>query len=329
MYYHLIHRICMVANPHIQGLIQHFQQYKEDPAAPPPNLPTHGSPAVAWRLLVSEAARAARDVTLAPQFSLAVLSPMNSTVLPVPSLRLFGLPPQFNFTLAAHTLASPNIFSQNQQFYNHVQSLVYQSYDSTLDALVAEGPFWTYQTSPHHPVFSDDMSKQEGHALILALYPRGPPLAGSNSRPPSPSKSASPHPALLDTYRRHQFLRAISVKFTSSIIAESLSSLSPGGPPRSAGSIPLEHILFEIGELSKEDPAVEEIVRRWWSPWLLQDGDSQAITIELCRTIWGLCEGLASERPIDINTVSQVLISLVSLQKRDGADFSPESRGQM
>lgn len=313
MYYHLIHRICMVANPHIQGLIQHFQQYKEDPAAPPPNLPTHGSPAVAWRLLISEAARAARDVTLAPQFSLAVLSPMNSTVLPLPSLRLFGLPPQFNFTLAAHTLASPNIFPPTQQFYNHVQSLVYQSYDATIDILVAEGPFWTYQTSPHHPVFSEDISKQEGQALILSLYPRAPPLGGPNSRPPSPAKSASPHPALLDTYRRTQFLRAITVKFTKSIIAESLSSLSPGGPPRSPGSIPLDHILFEIGELTNEDMAIEEVVKRWWSPWLLGAGDSRAITLELCRTIWGLCEGLASKRQIDIVVVIQVLVSLVSL----------------
>jgi hypothetical protein len=71
--------------------------------------------------------------------------------------------------------------------------------------------------------------------------------------------------------------------------------------------------LFELGDLTKEDMAIEEIVKRWWSPWLLEEGNSQAITLEVSRTIWGLCEGLIAARTLHVSVVMHVLVTLVSL----------------
>jgi CCR4-NOT transcription complex subunit 1 len=314
MYYHLLNRICMAANPYIQGLSQHFQQYKEDPAAPPHNLPTHSLPAVAWRLLVSEAARAARDVSLAPQFTHAVLSPLNSTCLPIPSLRLLGLPPQILFALAAHSLAATHIFPSSHPSYQNVQNLTYQTYDATFDELVRPGSnFWTYQISPNHAPFSEDLSMQEARTLLLAIYPRSTPSGGSVSRPPTPTNPTSPHPALLDTYLRAQFIRGLIHKFASpAIIQQTLTALSPGGSTRSQSSIPLEHILFELGELTQDEHTVDAIIQRWWNPWVLEGDDSQQLHAEMAMTLHGLLEGLMAKRVVHVPVVVKVLTLIVS-----------------
>jgi len=305
----------MVANPYIQGLSQHFQQYKEDPAAPPHNLPTHGAPAVAWRLLVSEAARAARDVNLAPQFAYAVMSPMNSTCLPIPSLRLFGLPPQFLFSLAAYALAATNTFPSSHPSHKQLTEILYQAYDGTLAELHAApgSNFWTYQSSPNHPLFSEDLSMQEARNLLLAIYPRSAPIESANSRPPTPTNPTAPHPAVLDTYRRAGLIQGLNRKFQSTaLVLQTLTALSPGGPPRTPESIPLEHILFELAELTTDDQTVEAIIQRWWRPWILESDDLQLRNLEMTRTFRGLLEGLSVKRLIDIHKVVDVLAQIVS-----------------
>jgi CCR4-NOT transcription complex subunit 1 len=321
MYYHLLNRICMVANPYIQGMIQHFHQYKEDPAAPPHNLPTHGAPALAWRLLVSEAARASRDVVLAPQFANAVLSPMNSTCLPVPSLRLFGLPPPFVFALASYSLAATDTFLPSHPSYKHVEEMLWQAFDGALDTLYTPGHnFWTYQLSQNHPPFSDDLSMQEARTLILATYPRLSHSNGPTSRPPSPTNPTAPHTSCLDTYRRNDLLRAFAVKFNSpAIILQTLNAISPGGAPGAKEAIPLEDMLMELGDLTRDEQVVEAIVQKWWTPWILESDDHLLKEKAIVRTLHGLLHGLESRRTADVKAVVSVLCRIVSLSYQDNS----------
>ena len=315
IYHYYLSRIISNASTHIQGLSQHFQQYKEDLAAPPHNLPAHGPSAAAWRLLVSEAARAARDITLAPQFTLAVLSPMNSTSLPLPSLRLFGLPRQFLFSLAAFSLSATNIFPPSHPAHEQLEEILYQAYDATLTELHAApgSRFWTYQLSPNHAPFSEDLSMQEARNLLLAMYPKPPSPQGASSRPPSPTNPLAPHPALLETFRRAGLIQGLCRKFQSpAVVLQTLSALSPGGPPRSPESIPLEHMLFEVGELTNDEQIVETIIQRWWRPWILESEDLALRNAEMTRTFHGLLEGLTMKRLLSINKVVEVLSSIVS-----------------
>jgi CCR4-NOT transcription complex subunit 1 len=315
MYYYFLSRVCTSANQHIASLSQHFQQYKEDPAAPPHNLTNHGTSAIAWRLLVGEAARAARDVNLGPQFALTVLSPMNATSsLPIPSLRLFGLPPQFLFSLAAYTLAASNVFPSSHPSYKHLEEILYQAYDGTMLELHSPGSnFWTYQISPIHAIFTEDLSMQEARTLLLAIYPRSAPLEGVDSRPPTPTNPTAPHPAFLETHRRAGLIQGLVRKFQSTaLVLQTLTALSPGGPPRSPNSIPLEHILFELGELSKDDQVVRVIIERWWSPWILESEDSKLRNVEMTMTFHGLLQGLSRGRVVGVCQVAEALGSIVS-----------------
>lgn len=310
MYHHFLRRTAIVANPVLQTLIQHSQQYKDDPAAPPPNVPTNGQAALAWRLLVVEATRAARDVTLAPHFVLVMLSQSQSTPLPLPSLGMFNLPPPFLFALAAFTLASPNVFPQSHPYYEHVQSILRQTYHTAIELLRAPGiPFWSSNTS------NDEITLQEARTLILALYPRLPSSGpGSTSRPATPTNPTFPHASPLSSPQRALLLNALTVKFSSpAIVLQTLSALSPGGPPRSPGSIPLEDMLFELGDnLTQDDGTVEAVVQRWWGTYLLESGDEDEITEEASRTIMGICEGLRDGRLVDVHGVVKGLSLVVS-----------------
>ena len=314
MYYHLLNRICMVANPYIQGMIQHFHQYKEDPAAPPHNLPTHGGPAVAWRLLVSEAARASRDVSLAPQFANAVLSPMNSTCLPVPSLRIFGLPPQFLFALASYALAATDVFLPSHPSYSQVEDILFQACSGAVEAMYAPSNYWTYQLTPNHPPFSEDLSVQEARTLILATYPRSAHSNNPDSRPPSPTNPTAPHTSCLDTYRRGLLLEGLVRKFNSpAIILQTLTALYPGGPPGGKDTIPLHEVLMELGEvITSNQQTVEAIVDRWWTPWILDAEDRQLVDNEITTTLHGLLSGREKLRTVHLGVVIQVFMLIVS-----------------
>ena len=322
MYHHFLRRATVVANPILQILIQHQQQYKGDPAAPPPVIPTSGQAALAWRLLVIEAIRAARDVLLAPHFSLVMHSPSPSTPLPLSSLGLFPLPPPLFFTLAAFTLASPHVFPTTHPFNYQLQSLLRKTYQPTMDLLRSPGvPFWSTNAIPNQSLYADDLSLQEARTLILALYPRAQLSGDSISRPATPTNPTSPHPSPISSLQRTQLLSALTVKFSSpAIILQTLSALSPGGSPGLPESIPLEDILFELGpSLTSDEGTVEAVARRWWGPWLLEgDGPDyqQRITEEASRTVFGLCEGLREGRALDVHGVVKGLCSIVSAGAR-------------
>jgi len=319
MYHHFLRRTAVVANPILQTLIQHSQQYKDDPAAPPPNIPTSGQAALAWRLLVTEAIRASRDVTLAPHFALVMLSPSQGTPLPLPSMRLFNLPPAFLFALTAFTLAAPHVFPPSHPSSDVFHSILRQTFQPAMDLLRSPGvPFWSTNAIPGQQPYSDDLNLQEARSLILALYPRSAPSGGSISRPATPTNPTSPHASPLSSSQRAVLLGSLSVRFSSpAIILQTLSALSPGGPPRSHGSIPLEDILFELGDnLTSDEGTVEAVVGRWWGPYLLEyDGPDkvQRVTEEAAHTLMGLFEGLGdgSGRGIDTHGVVRGICNIV------------------
>lgn len=321
MYHHLLRRAAVVANPILQTLIQHSQQYKDDLAAPPPVIPTSGQAALAWRLLVSEAIRAARDVTLAPHFALIMLSPSPSTPLPLSSLRLFGLSPAFLFALAAFALASPHVFPSSHPSTDVLNTVLRQTFPSTMDLLRSPTlPFWSTSAVPNQPPYSDDLSLQEARTIILALYPNAKSSGGSTSRPATPTNPTSPHSSPISSPQREILLSSLTVKFSSpAIVLQTLSALSPGGPPRSSESIPLEDILFELGDsLTQDEGTVEAVTRRWWIPWLLDEEGVEAqnlVTQEASRTILGLCEGLRDGRAVDLHGVVKGLCAIVSWQE--------------
>lgn len=317
IYLHFVRRIAHTASPYIAALNEHFQLYKEDPAAPPPKVPSHGLAYLAWRLLVQESFRVARDVHLTPLFASVILAPMTQTALPLQTLHLLDLPPHVLFTFAAFTLASPNVFPASHPSNNHVQSVLHQTLGSFLEALRTRSNFWTHQIA-NQPIYTDDMNMQEARNILLALYPRsdsgGPPM----SRPVTPTNPTATHPSPLNSYERAELINCLIVKFGSpAVIAQSLSALSPGGPPRSPGSIPLEDFLFELGEaLTGDQQTVQAAIHQWWGPWLLEGGDSAQITAEVTRTVHGLCDGLTRDghqaRAMYDAGVAEVLSSLVS-----------------
>ena len=321
MYHHFLRRCSVVANPILSILIQHSSQYKDDPAAPPPAIPSSGQAALAWRLLVTESVRASRDVSLAPHFTLIMLSHTASTPLPIPSLRIFGLPPAYIFSLLAYSLASPQVLPPSHASADMTQSLLQQTFQPTMELLRTNGvPFWSTGPLIGAQPYSDDLSLQEARTLILALYPRST-ASGSNtgnpSRPPTPTNPTAPHPSPISSQQRAALLGSLAVKFSSpAIILQTLTALSPGGPPRSPGSIPLEDILFELGEgLTQDEGTVEAVVGRWWGQYLLEgqgEEQSRAVTEEACRAVRGLCEGLREGRSVDVHGVVKGLCSIVS-----------------
>ncbi|GFZ43225.1 hypothetical protein JCM24511_00944, partial [Saitozyma sp. JCM 24511] len=316
MYNHFLRRATVVASPILQTLIQHSQQYKDDPAAPPPNIPTTGQAALVWRLLVSEAVRASRDITLAPHFALIMLSPSQSTPLPLPSLRLFNLPPPLLFTLAAYTLASPHVFPQSNPSYDMIRNLLQQTFQPTMELLRSPGvPFWSSNPIPGQSPYTDDLTLQEARTLILAVYPRSTPPGGSGtpSRPATPTNPTSPHAAILSSPQRAALLSSLTVKFSSpAIVLQTLSALSPGGPPGTPDAIPLEDILFELGEaLTQDEGTVEAVIGRWWGPYLFDREDrAEALTEEASRTVLRLCEGLRDGRGVDVHGVAKGFCSI-------------------
>lgn len=317
IYLHFVRRVAHTASPYIAALNEHFQLYKEDPAAPPPKVPTHGLAFLAWRLLIQEAFRAARDVTLAPLFASVVLSPMTQTALPLQSLHLLDLPPHVIFAFAAFTLASTNVFPPQHPSQNHVRHLLHQTQTSFVDMLRTRGSnFWTQQI-PNQPVYSEDINMQEARNLILAIYPRDEHSGSSLSRPATPTNPTPPHTSPLVSYERGEILNALSIKFNSpAIIAQTLPALTPAGPPRSPATIPLEDILFELGEaLTSDEQTVQATIHQWWGPYLLESGDSAQITLEVTRAVHGICGGLTRDGPqarhLSEMGVAKVLASLV------------------
>jgi CCR4-NOT transcription complex subunit 1 len=107
-------------------------------------------------------------------------------------------------------------------------------------------------------------------------------------------------------------LNSLTVKFSSpAIVLQTLSALSPGGPPGSPDAIPLEDILFELGDgLTQDEGTVEAVIGRWWGPYLTDD---RAKTEEASRMVVRLCEGLRDGRSVDVHGVVKGLSSLVSV----------------
>ncbi|KAK4684746.1 CCR4-NOT transcription complex subunit 1, partial [Tremellales sp. Uapishka_1] len=319
MYHHFVRRAVNVAGPVISTLVQHA---KENPNDPPPPVPTNGQAALAWRLLVTEAVRASRDVTLAPHFSLIILSPTPSAPLPLPSMLMFNLSPSLLFSLVAFTLASPHIFPPSHPSNDVYHQILRQTFQPAMEILRSPHmPFWSMNAIPNQQPYAEDITLQEARTLILALFPRSnSPSAGSNtsSRPATPTNPTSPHMSPLISAQRATLLSCLTVKFSSpAIILQTLSALSPGGAPRSSGTIPLEDILFELGEnLTQDEGTVEAVVGRWWGPWLLEglssEDASRKVTEEASRTILGLCEGLRDGRMVDVHGVVKGLCSIVS-----------------
>lgn len=268
MYHHYLRRTAVVANPVLQPLLQASADPAYDPAAPNPAVPMNGQAALAWRLLQGEAVRAARDPQLAPHFSLTLLSASPSTPLPLPSLRVFNLAPAHLFTLSAFTLAQPQIFPSSHPHHSAFVNLMRQTAQPSIDLLrTPPRPFWSAQ---------EDLTVQQATALVTALYPDAP--------------------AVLDSRARALLLQSLTVKFASpAIIIQALATLSPGGA-RGEG-IPLEDFLFELGEgLTHDEGVVAMAAERWW-----QGIDSP--TDEAASTVYGLLDGIAAGRSIDVHGV--------------------------
>ena len=315
MYHHFLRRSSHIANPVLQILAQHWNQYKDDPAAPPPSIPTSGHPSLNWRLLREEAARAARDVELAPHFALVMLSSFAGTQLPIPSLRIFNLSTSEYFSLVTYTLASPQVFPPSHPSYEAVYTIIRQTFVPTLDLLrTPQIPFWQQKgpTDASQPSSGADLSLQEARTFMLALYPHS-----SSTGEPTPSNPTLPHPSPTGTHQRTDFLASLAIKFSSpAIILQTLSALSPGGPPRSEDAISLEDILFELGEtLTQDEGTVEAVIRRWWGPYLFEGEPSEvskAVTEEAGRTVAGIFEGLHDHRAIDLHGVVKGMCAIVS-----------------
>ncbi|WVQ85274.1 hypothetical protein IAT38_007439 [Cryptococcus sp. DSM 104549] len=326
MYHHFLRRATVVANPILQILIQHSNQYKDDPAAPPPQIPTTGQPALVWRLLVTEAIRAARDVQLAPHFSTVMLSPSPTTPLPLPSLRLFNLPPALLFSLSAYTLASPHVFPPSHASFAVFHAILAQTFQPTMELLRSpQVPFWLMNAVPGREPYQDDLTMQEARTLLLALYPRSQQSSSNGaapSRPATPTNPTSPHPSPLNSIQRATLITSLAVKFSSpAMILQTLSALSPGGPPRSPGSIPLEEILFELGDaLTQDEGTVESVISRWWGPWLFEGSQEEVqknVTEEACRVLRGLGEGLPVGRSVDVHGVIKGMTAIDAISWPD------------
>lgn len=324
MYHHFLRRASIVANPIISTLVQHQQQYNDDPSAPPPSIPTTGQAALVWRLLVGEAVRASRDIALAPHFALCMLTPTPSTSLPLQSFGIFNLPSAMLFTLSAFTLASPGVLSPSTspQGYEMIRGLLQQTFQPAMELLRSQHqPFWTINTIPGQQNYAADLTLQEARTIILALYPRSPSTSqaasatgGNNatpSRPPTPTNPTAPHASPISSMERAVLLSSLAIKFSSpAIILQTLSALSPGGSPRSPGSIPLEDVLFELGEgLTQDEGTVEAVIGRWWGPYLQ---DSQSLTEEATRTIHRLYEGFIEGRRVDLHGILKGMSHVVS-----------------
>ncbi|KAL7423739.1 CCR4-NOT core subunit cdc39 [Cryptotrichosporon argae] len=298
-YHHFVRRTAVVAAPIIQILLQHSQQYKDDLAAPPPQLPTVGPASLAWRLLLSEAVRAARDSSLAPHFVSTILSPSPNTPLPLPSFRPLAQSPSVLFALSAFALAAPHVFPPTHPAYDHVVQTLQSTFAPTVEVLAkGTAPFWASQHSP-----PDDLTMQEARALILAAYPQEAPTA---SRPATPTNPTAPHPCFLESRNRGFLLEALGAKFRSpAIVLQTLSALSPGGPPRSPNAIPLEDFLFELGNRLTTHDTVEAAIASWWGPYILND--PAALQAEVTRFIAGLLEGVINGRLVNAQGVFEGL----------------------
>ncbi|CAK9782142.1 Not1-domain-containing protein [Cutaneotrichosporon oleaginosum] len=299
MYQNFVRRTAVVAAPVIQTLVQHTQQYKDDPSAPPPQIPTNSQAALAWRLLASEAVRAARDVSLAPHYLSALLSPSHGTPPLLPDLRLLNLSPAVLFSLSALALANPQVLPSTHPAYENIKADLHQTFQSAMDILSSAMPFWA-SNIPNQS--QDDLSMQEARTLILALYPHSSPSPDDkSSRPPTPNNNpTTPHQTILNSLQRGYLLQVLVHKFNGpAVLLNTLSALQPGGPPRTVGSIPLEDVLFELGDaITQAEGSVAAVVQRWWGPYILDEPNPQAIYEELVNTLHGLCRGLNDGRTI-------------------------------
>lgn len=159
---------------------------------------------------------------------------------------------------------------------------------------------------------------QEARDLLLAIYPRSQASESVNSRPPTPTKTMVSRPSLLPSYHRASIIEGLYRKLQSpAVVFQTLSALSPGGPPGSPDSIPLEDILLEIGELRNDGQAVKTIIQGWWRPWILDSEDLQLRNAEMTRMLHGLAEGASRLRSVSLkslDTIVEVLAEIVSDQ---------------
>ncbi|ODO11915.1 hypothetical protein I350_00699 [Cryptococcus amylolentus CBS 6273] len=103
--------------------------------------------------------------------------------------------------------------------------------------------------------------------------------------------------------------------------APPVNDASVAGPPRSPGTIPLEDVLFELGEaMTQDDATVETLARRWWTPWLFEGTPDQVrkkVTEETCHVVHGLCEGVARGRAVDLHGVIKGLSAIDAISWPD------------
>ncbi|WVQ74317.1 hypothetical protein IAR50_003915 [Cryptococcus sp. DSM 104548] len=233
LYHDFLRRAANMANPIIQALI-HYS--KDDPSSLP-NLPSSGVAILNWKMIIQEAIRAARDVTLAPHFSLVMLSSSVSppNPLPLPSLRLLRLSTSLLFSLAAFTLASPQVFLKSHASYPVFLAFLAQTFPQAMDILQSpQIPFWHMGAIPgREEPLEEDLTVEEAMALILALYPKADVPEADNMSSISVNPT-SPHTSPLTSFQRATLLGSLMVKFSSpSIILQTIPMMSPGGPPRS------------------------------------------------------------------------------------------------
>lgn len=307
-----------MAAPVLQLLVEHYTQYRDEPNAPPPQIPTIGQAALVWKLLVVEALRAARDVTLAPHFVNVMLSPSQSTPLPLPSIAIFGLSTPFLFSISAFTLCAPSIFPPSHAQYEAISSVFRSTLVPAMELLRTQGqPFWRVAFVPNQEAHNDNLTPQEARTLILALYPRSATSDTKSSPQPVTSTNPTPtHPTFLSSYERQSFLASIAIHFGSpAVILQTVSALSPGGPPRSAEAVPLEEMLFELADLTQDTAIVDAVIRRWWGPYLLESTASDRedrLLEEAGETLRGLCAGAQQRRQVDWHGIVLAMTAFVS-----------------
>ncbi|TYJ57961.1 hypothetical protein B9479_001317 [Cryptococcus floricola] len=233
LYHDFLRRAANMANPIIQALIH----YSKDEPSSYPNLPSSGVAMLNWRMIIQEAVRASRDVTLAPHFSLVMLSSSLSppNPFPLPSLRLLRLSTSLLFSLTAFTLASPQVFPKSHASYPVFLAFLAQTFPQAMDILQSpQVPFWHMGAIPgREEPLEEDLTAEEAMALVLALYPKAdiPEAEGLSTVSVNPTP---PHTSPLTSHQRATLLGSLVVKFsTPSIILRTIPMMSPGGPPRS------------------------------------------------------------------------------------------------
>ncbi|KAJ9113610.1 hypothetical protein QFC22_005918 [Naganishia vaughanmartiniae] len=295
MYHHLLRRLVNTAQPVIASLQQQASGLStassatqswlasDRPLSGPLNIPIMGNSTVAWRVLESEARRAAKDAALAPHFAAALLIPQPPSTQPLVSLNLLQLNASYLFCLgcnilaAIHTPIIPQNVPASYNIFDRATRIVQGTFIDILPILRNPTiPFFAPASQGQaHP---EELTQHEGKNLILGLYPRtqeegGPkildiPSAGPTTTVYNDGRAFSP----LESEQRGQLIQSLMHRFSNTgIVLQALPHISPGAGPSDPKAIPFADILMEMGEaLTSDETIVGGIMNRWWGTLLFQ-----------------------------------------------------------